>query len=82
MSGSRAVNSKCAQKGHSIQWVEIPLGKVLAALPIANLVHSAVTVRVKRRKSAMPYNDAASTGESLRPPYQASVEPIMYKWYA
>ena len=33
-------------------------------------------------KSAMPYNDAASTGESLWLPYQASVEPVMYKWYA
>lgn len=33
-------------------------------------------------KSAMPYNDAASTGESLWLPYQAGVEPIMYKWYA
>lgn len=32
-------------------------------------------------KSAMSHNDAVSTGESLRLPYQASVEPVMHKWY-
>jgi len=32
-------------------------------------------------KSTMPYNDAASTGESLWLPYQAGVEPVMYRWY-
>ncbi len=31
--------------------MEIILGKVSAALPIANLVHGTVTCRVKRRKS-------------------------------
>ena len=30
----------------------------------------------------MLYNNAVSTGESLRLPYQASVELVMYKWYA
>ncbi len=30
--------------------MEIPLGKVSAAPPIANLVHGTVTCRVKRRK--------------------------------
>ena len=106
--------------------MEIPSGKVLTTLPVANLVHGAVTCWVKRRKlggrvirqfspeitvwsgdavylaevntcildrvrvctasrgwkPAMPYNDAASTGESLWLPYQARVEPVMYKWYA
>ena len=30
----------------------------------------------------MLYNDTALTGESLWLPYQAGVEPVMYKWYA
>lgn len=40
------------------------------------------TVCLDADYAAMPYNDAALTGESLWLPYQAGVEPIMYKWYA